>query len=138
MPWTTGSFELRYHHAGKHNVMSRSQPFEITIPSSSARSFNDIEKILLPLIGTILSSQKGVNAPQSPDDLIVFADDAEKFARRIAYAIQKTFGVEYAWQLIASDDCVRAFAGRVYQSLRILAPFTKFHSSPKKESQFIE
>jgi phosphatidylethanolamine N-methyltransferase len=29
LPWTTGTFEFRYHHDGKHNVMAISRPFEI-------------------------------------------------------------------------------------------------------------
>lgn len=29
--WTTGVFEFRYHHDGKHNVMAISRPFEIRI-----------------------------------------------------------------------------------------------------------
>jgi phosphatidylethanolamine N-methyltransferase len=29
LPWQPGSYELRYHHDGKHNVMSRVAPIEI-------------------------------------------------------------------------------------------------------------
>jgi len=29
LPWTPGSYELRYHHDGKHNVLSRVAPIEI-------------------------------------------------------------------------------------------------------------
>lgn len=29
--WTTGVFEFRYHHDGKHNVMAISRPFEVRI-----------------------------------------------------------------------------------------------------------
>lgn len=29
LPWTPGKYELRYHHDGKHNVMSRIAPVEI-------------------------------------------------------------------------------------------------------------
>lgn len=29
LPWTPGRYELRYHHDGKHNVMSRAAPIEI-------------------------------------------------------------------------------------------------------------
>ena len=29
LPWTPGTYELRYHHDGKHNVMSRVAPIEI-------------------------------------------------------------------------------------------------------------
>lgn len=29
LPWAPGQYELRYHHDGKHNVMSRIAPIEI-------------------------------------------------------------------------------------------------------------
>lgn len=29
LPWTPGMYEMRYHHDGKHNVMSRLAPIEI-------------------------------------------------------------------------------------------------------------
>jgi phosphatidylethanolamine N-methyltransferase len=29
LPWEIGSYEFRYHHDGKHNVMARSRPFDI-------------------------------------------------------------------------------------------------------------
>lgn len=29
LPWAPGQYELRYHHDGKHNVMSRVAPVEI-------------------------------------------------------------------------------------------------------------
>ena len=29
LPWTPGKYELRYHHDGKHNVLSRVAPIEI-------------------------------------------------------------------------------------------------------------
>lgn len=30
LPWQEGTYEIRYHHDGKHKVMTRSIPFEIT------------------------------------------------------------------------------------------------------------
>jgi phosphatidylethanolamine N-methyltransferase len=29
LPWSEGKYELRYHHDGKHNVLSRIAPVEI-------------------------------------------------------------------------------------------------------------
>ena len=29
LPWISGRYELRYHHDGKHNVMSRVAPVDI-------------------------------------------------------------------------------------------------------------
>lgn len=29
LPWAPGQYEVRYHHDGKHNVMSRIAPIEI-------------------------------------------------------------------------------------------------------------
>ena len=138
IPWKMGSYEFRYHHAGMHNVMAISEPFEIVVPRSKEVKFPGIEEELLQFVGQILSSQPGVDAPRSADDLILYSDEAEKYASRIAYGIHKKYGVEFAWQLLASDESVRQMTARIVQSQKILAPFTRYQkSSPEKESQFI-
>ena len=38
LPWAPGQYEVRYHHDGKHNVMSRIAPIEIFGTSSDAVS----------------------------------------------------------------------------------------------------
>ena len=57
--WTTGVFEFRYHHGGKHHVMALSQAFEIRIPrfdeedvevDANGTIHRAVEQTLLPII----------------------------------------------------------------------------------------
>jgi phosphatidylethanolamine N-methyltransferase len=41
LPWTTGTYEFRYHHDGKHNVMTISRPFEVYGKSLAGCSENN-------------------------------------------------------------------------------------------------
>lgn len=126
VPWQVGTYELRYHHEGKHNVMSITAPFEISVAVSTEQNYYKIEQDLLQFVGQILSSVKGTSVPQSADDHIVFGDDAEKFAARIAYGIHKRYNIDFAWQLIASDASIRNITARIARSRQILAPFVSY------------
>lgn len=136
LPWTTGSYELRYHHDGKHNVMAISPPFEIAVHKSEERNYYKVEQDLLQLIDSILESERGVLGPRLPDDEIVFADDAEKYARRIAYGIHECYDIDFAWQLIACDASVRNITARIARSRKLLAPFVRYQPPDvEKDSQ---
>ncbi|GAA5846665.1 hypothetical protein JCM9279_003401 [Rhodotorula babjevae] len=41
LPWRTGQYEFRYHHDGKHSVMSISSPFEIFVDTPSPSTQDD-------------------------------------------------------------------------------------------------
>ena len=107
--WTTGVFELRYHHDGKHNVMARSRPFEITIgrfdeddvPTSSggangspgrispinAELRNAVEQALLPVVRNCFDRDPNV-APTAPEEMFGELVEREgKFARRVVFAV---------------------------------------------------
>ncbi|ORY81378.1 phospholipid methyltransferase-domain-containing protein [Protomyces lactucae-debilis] len=137
VPWTEGTYEIRYHHDGKHNVLAISQPFEIAVdplmrleettnPAKDEASAEEVAAVMLSLVQTILRSEKDLDLPISLHAAIVFGDDAEKYAKRIAYAIDKRFGVDLAWQLVATDASVENLAKRVVEAKRVLRPFVRY------------
>ena len=104
--WTTGVFELRYHHDGKHNVLARSRPFEITIgrfdedvvpagspaglsPAGAAASGlrSVVEAALLPVVRNCFDTDPSF-APNTPEEAFGELVEREgKFARRVVFAV---------------------------------------------------
>ncbi|WWD19894.1 hypothetical protein CI109_104363 [Kwoniella shandongensis] len=57
LPWLPGQYELRYHHAGKHNVMSRVAPIEIYVAKpDQPDSIRSIRSTLLNIVCLSLDS----------------------------------------------------------------------------------
>lgn len=51
LPWTPGSYELRYHHGGKHNVMAAIVPVEIYVDKpADMHSFRSVHDTLLNIV----------------------------------------------------------------------------------------
>lgn len=50
LPWQPGEYELRYHHDGKHNVMSRLAPVEIVVDKPKSSSVKAIHQTLLNIV----------------------------------------------------------------------------------------
>ena len=98
--WTTGTFEFRYHHNGKYNVMAISLPFEITIhkfdedhvmpEANSVGSIkNAVEQTLLILVNDCFDRDPDI-APSNVDE--PFGGKVErdgKYARRVVFALQQ-------------------------------------------------
>ena len=96
--WTTGVFEFRYHHNGKHNVMAISLPFKITI-----RRFDEddvevdangmirgaVEDALLPLVRNCLDRDPEIapNTVQEAFGSLVERDG--KYAKRVVYGVHQ-------------------------------------------------
>ncbi|KAI5308804.1 phosphatidylethanolamine N-methyltransferase, partial [Ascosphaera atra] len=130
--WTQGVFEFRYHHNAKHNVMAISRPFEIRIarfrdepaPHLSGSYASDaVERALLPVIRNCLDRDPKI-APDTVGDVFgdgVFRD--AKYAKRIVYAVEKMFGIEFAPEIVRADRCVRNLAWRVCNAKKVLAPY---------------
>lgn len=49
----------------------------------------------------------------------------EESAKRVVYAIRMIYGVDFAWEVVSSDQCVAALCKRVSQALRALSPFSE-------------
>ncbi|OWT38448.1 phosphatidylethanolamine N-methyltransferase [Cryptococcus neoformans Bt1] len=56
LPWQPGEYELRYHHDGKHNVMSRLAPVEIFVDKPKSGSVKAIHQTLLNIVCVSLDS----------------------------------------------------------------------------------
>jgi hypothetical protein len=112
--------------------MAISRNFEIFVPKVTASTDEEIEKHLTPFIRNCFPRD---NAPRSIDDEFILGKDREKetISRRIVYGIREMyvtvndayarFGVEFAWQVVETDGCVRALVLRIGEAKRALRPF---------------
>jgi phosphatidylethanolamine N-methyltransferase len=143
LPWREGTYEIRYHHDGKHKVMARSIPFEITgngllfcfvnthmltsifvILAPATPDTNDEDAIQLCLLRLIQSALENdpEKMPMSPIDSYTYLDESS--AKKLAYAIKIIFGVEFAWEVIVADTTVNRLTKRVQHALNALSPFS--------------
>ncbi|SMR61586.1 unnamed protein product [Zymoseptoria tritici ST99CH_3D1] len=133
--WTQGVFEFRYHHAGSHNVMAISLPFEIRISrfdegedihldSVQSPIREVVEEALLPLVQNCFDRDQEV-APRSADEVFGKTLEREgKYAKRVVYAVQAMFGIEFAPEVVVADGCVRNLAWRICNAKKVLAPYS--------------
>ena len=96
--WTTGVFEFRYHHNGKHNVMAISLPFEIRIgrfdeddveADANGLIRGAVEEALLPLVRNCFDRDPDIapNTVQEAFGSLVERDG--KFAKRVVFAVHQ-------------------------------------------------
>ncbi|KAF4313188.1 Phosphatidylethanolamine N-methyltransferase [Botryosphaeria dothidea] len=142
--WTTGVFEFRYHHDGKHNVMAISLPFEIRIgrfdeddveinPSLSSEMNGSlvetslrsaVEQTLLPIVRNCFDRDPEV-APESVDEGFGGLVERDgKFSKRVVFAVHQMFGIEFAPEVVQADGCVRNLAWRIVNAKKVLAPYS--------------
>jgi phosphatidylethanolamine N-methyltransferase len=96
--WTTGVFEFRYHHDGKHNVVAISQAFEIKVTrfheddveiGANGTIHRPIEELLLPLVRNCFDLDPEI-APDSfeePFGSLVERDG--KYSKRVVFAVHQ-------------------------------------------------
>ncbi|KAL8830841.1 MAG: hypothetical protein Q9170_005549 [Blastenia crenularia] len=133
MWWTTGVFEFRYHHDGKHNVMAISVPFELKIHKfdkddaevdSNGQVRGAVEETLLRLIQNCFDRDPDI-APRTVDEQFGGMVEREgKFAKRVVYAVHQMFGIEFAPEVVQADGNVRNLAWRVCNAKKVLAPYS--------------
>lgn len=131
--WTQGVFELRYHHNGRHNVMTISQPFEVRMGrfaddevevDASGRYERAVEQALLPVVRNCLDRDPDI-APTKPEE--PFGSHVErdgKYAKRVVYAIHQMFGVEFAPAVVPADGNVKKLAWRICNAKQVLVSFS--------------
>jgi phosphatidylethanolamine N-methyltransferase len=101
--WTTGVFEFRYHHGGKHHVMAVSQAFEIRIPrfdeenvevDANGTIHRAVEQALLPVIQNCFDRDPEI-APSSPEESFGSLVERDgKFAKRVVFAVHQMYVVQ--------------------------------------------
>lgn len=131
--WTQGTFEFRYHHDGKYNVMAISHPFDIRIDrfaedditiDANGMVRTAVEQALLPVVQNCFDSDPDV-APRSVDDAFGSTLEREgKYAKRVVYAVQQMFGIEFAPEVVQADGNVRNLAWRICNAKKVLAPYS--------------
>jgi phosphatidylethanolamine N-methyltransferase len=131
--WTTGVFEFRYHHNGKHNVMALSPAFEIRIPKFDEDDVeldvNDtihkpVEQALLPIVQNCFDRDPEI-APSTPDESFGSLVERDgKFARRVVFAVHQMFGIELAPEVVQADGNVKNLAWRICNAKKVLAPYS--------------
>ncbi|CAO3624925.1 unnamed protein product [Cunninghamella blakesleeana] len=121
LPWEAGTYELRYHHDGKHNVMAISAPFEIVAPTrKDASDTNVVQHQLLRLVQNALDNNPEI-MPVSPTDQFIGLSEME--ARHIVDVIKLAYGVEFAWEVVLADGSVARLSKRVQRGVETLSPF---------------
>ncbi|KAF2845452.1 phosphatidylethanolamine N-methyltransferas-like protein [Plenodomus tracheiphilus IPT5] len=131
--WTTGVFEFRYHHGGKHHVMALSQAFEIRIPrfdeddvevDANGTVHRAVEDTLLPLVQNCFDRDPEI-APSTADESFGSLVERDgKFAKRVVFAVHQMFGIEFAPEVVQADGNVKNLAWRVCNAKKVLAPYS--------------
>jgi phosphatidylethanolamine N-methyltransferase len=94
--WTTGVFEFRYHHGGKHHVMALSQAFEIRIPrfdeddvevDANGTIHRAVEKALLPVVQNCFDRDPEIAPESAEEGFGSLVERDGKFARRVVFAV---------------------------------------------------
>ncbi|KAK3079060.1 phosphatidylethanolamine N-methyltransferase [Coniosporium uncinatum] len=138
--WTTGVFELRYHHDAKHNVMAVSLPFEVRIgrfddqvssdeESSSAAAGGggmraEVEKALLPVVRNCFDRDPEIAPETVEEGYGALVEREGKYARRVVFAVHQMFGIEFAPEVVQADGNVKNLAWRICNAKKVLAPYS--------------
>ncbi|KAK2877253.1 phosphatidylethanolamine N-methyltransferase [Arthroderma sp. PD_2] len=148
--WTQGVFEFRYHHNGKHNVMTTSRPFEIRIPKfddeqgaglSGPAGFmtTAVERALLPIVQNCFDRDPDISPQTAEEPFGCEAESDSKYAKRVVYAVHQMFGIEFATEVVRADGNVQNLAWRICNAKKVLAPYSMSRSNgastPTRETE---
>ncbi|KAG0288901.1 phosphatidylethanolamine N-methyltransferase, partial [Linnemannia gamsii] len=100
LPWFQGTFEFRYHHHGRYNVMAHTAPFKLALPNhqeEAEHAVSSISRALLPYVQRCFNSDEET-MPCTVDERFIMIN--EQIAERIVKGIQLMYGIEFAWEEI--------------------------------------
>ncbi|KAJ3360183.1 phosphatidylethanolamine N-methyltransferase [Kappamyces sp. JEL0680] len=134
IPWQAGVYEIRYHHDGKYNVITRSPPFRIVLDSPALpNSAAEIIAQLLPLVTVCLDLTDAdpplqideglltrVQLPPRLVDAVSLASYRKQVAQRIVYVILTLYGVDFSWKAVDNLYSLGSLADRVFEALLVL------------------
>ncbi|KAG1463317.1 hypothetical protein G6F55_002468 [Rhizopus delemar] len=128
LPWKVGTYELRYHHDNKHNVMAISAPFKINAPTAPPSfDLETTEKTVLKFIQNALGNNEDV-MPHTPQE--EFVGMGENECKRLVDCIQLVYHVEFAWEVVLADKCAASLAKRILDAKEALLPFNSGTQKP--------
>ncbi|KAG0361845.1 phospholipid methyltransferase-domain-containing protein [Gamsiella multidivaricata] len=134
LPWFQGTFEFRYHHHGRYNVMAYTTPFAIKLENyqeDKEHTVSAIGQSLLPYVQRCFNSDEET-MPCTVDERFIMIN--EPIAQRIVKGIQLMYGIEFAWEVVAVDMSCLHLALRIFTARRALAPFSSV-SSPSASDE---
>jgi phosphatidylethanolamine N-methyltransferase len=120
--WTLGSFEFRYHHDGKHNVMAVSRAFEIRIArfdeedggvDANGLVRTAVENTLLPVVRNCFDRDPDIAPNTVNESFGSLVERDGKYAKRVVFAVHQMFGIELAPGVVLADGNVKNLAWRI-------------------------
>lgn len=120
LPWVPGTYELRYHHDGTHDVLARSAPFTIYVdtpadPYSVADTYAILTKLVQFAQGDAPASDKYKSADH--DDLVLWTQEQ---VQHIADGIRRAFNVDFAKEVIVASANTQSLARAIVQARQLL------------------
>jgi phosphatidylethanolamine N-methyltransferase len=98
--WTTGVFEFRYHHGGRHHVMALSQAFEIRIPrfdeedvevDDNGTIHRAVEETLLHVIQNCFDHDPEIAPSNAEEPFGSLVERDGKYAKRVVFAVHQMY-----------------------------------------------
>jgi phosphatidylethanolamine N-methyltransferase len=120
--WTLGSFEFRYHHDGKHNVMAVSRAFEIRIArfdeedggvDANGLVRTAVENALLPVVRNCFDRDPEIAPNTVNESFGSLVERDGKYAKRVVFAVHQMFGIELAPGVVLADGNVKKLGWRI-------------------------
>ncbi|KAI9244726.1 phospholipid methyltransferase-domain-containing protein [Sporodiniella umbellata] len=122
LPWKTGTYEFRYHHDNKHNVLAISSPFKIKAPAMpQSLDLKTIEETVLKFIQNTLGNNSEI-MPHSAEEEFVGMGETE--CKHLVDCIEYTYSVEFAWEVVLADKSATRLAKRIIRARQALEPFS--------------